>query len=121
MASEGQFAQKPAEALTNVKGQVIEHAAAYAATALNVISPVPPVLLRRGRTVISMSWSIAVSIRISRFSEKPWKCPRRNIGQVGLLDADDLGSGGLRQLSCLDQPVELNDQPGLEQMFLGVR
>ena len=41
-----------------------------AAAALNVIAPVPPFFLR-GRTVISISWSNAVSIRISRSSEKP--------------------------------------------------
>jgi hypothetical protein len=44
----------------------------------------------------------------------------QNVREVGLLDADQLGGGDLRQLPGLDEPVKLHDQGGLELMFLGV-
>ncbi len=54
----------------------------YAITALNVMSPRSPRLLC-GRTVISTSWSKAVSIRMSRSTDQPRNCPRRMCDRSG--------------------------------------
>jgi hypothetical protein len=43
-----------------------------------------------------------------------------DVRQVGLLDADQLGSRYLCQLARLDEPLKLNNESGLKLMFLSV-
>src|SRR5580704_17565788 len=44
----------------------------------------------------------------------------QNLRQVGLLDAEQLGRGDLRELARLDEAGELDHQRRLEPMLLGV-
>ena len=39
---------------------------------------------------------------------------------LGLIDANELSGGRLRQMPLPDGPVDLNDQAGLDQVFAGV-